>query len=163
MRPSPSRAPWRKPRARKQEIELITCPRQERKPTHEFSNPYEPGRTQAELKPKPPKLVPETATLAQRSAFNAAVLAELGAKLVGLMFVLDGIGGLISHAVTLFMDRKHLIDTGIAPYTDSVTMGGFVSSFFYLFAGVYLITNGKFVIDLILMTDSKPTEEDLQS
>ena len=127
------------------------------------SNPYEPGRTQAELKPTAPKPVPETASLSQRSAFNVAVLAELGAKLVGLMFVLDGIGGLISHAVTLFMDRKHLIDTGIAPYTDSVTMGGFVSSFFYLFAGVYLLTNGKFVIDLILMTDSEPTEEDLQS
>ena len=112
------------------------------------------------LKPKP---VPETANLSQRSAFNVAVLAELGAKLVGLMFVLDGIGGLISHAVTLFMDRQQMIDAGIEPLTNSVTMGGFISSFFFLFAGVYLITNGKLVIDLILMTDSEPTEEDLQS
>jgi len=124
------------------------------------SNPDETGRTQAEQKPK---LVSETATLSQRSPFNVAVLAELGAKLVGLMFVLDGIGGLISSGVTLFMDRKQLIDAAIEPLMNSVTMGSFMSSFFYLFAGVYLITNGKLVIDLILMTDSEPTEEDLQS
>ena len=124
------------------------------------SNPFEPTRTQAE--PKPPNPVPETATLSQRSAFNVAVLAELGAKLVGLMFVLDGIGGLISNAVTLFIDRKQLIDAGLPSYTNSITMGGFLSSFFFLFAGVYLVTNGKLVIDLILMTDSEPAEEDLQ-
>ena len=127
------------------------------------SNPYEPGRTQAELKPTAPKPVPETATLSQRPAFNAAVLAELGAKLVGLMFVLDGIGGLISHSITLFMDRNQMVDAGMAPLTNPVTMGGFISSLFYLFAGVYLVTNGKLVIELILMTDIEPTEEDPQS
>ena len=86
------------------------------------SNPFEPTRTQAE--PKPPNPVPETATLSQRSAFNVAVLAELGAKLVGLMFVLDGIGGLISHAVKFFVDRQQMIDAGIEPFTNSSTMGG---------------------------------------
>ena len=91
------------------------------------------------------------------------MLAELGAKLVGLMFVLDGIGGLISHSITLFMDRNQMVDVGMAPLTNPVTMGGFISSLFYLFAGVYLVTNGKLVIELILMTDIEPTEEDPQS
>ena len=122
------------------------------------SNPFEPSTTRSE--PKPP---PEIATLSQRPAFNAAVLAELGAKLVGLMFVLDGVGGIISNAVTLFMDRRLMLEAGVRPYADSVTMGSFVSSLFYLFVGVYLVTNGKLVIELILMTDIEPTEEDPQS
>ena len=97
----------------------------------------------------------EAETLANRPAFNAGVLAELGVKLVGLMFVLDGVGGLIAEAITLFLDRKHQIAAGLEPEMHSITAAGFASSFFFLFAGVYLMTNGKAVIELILMTDSK--------
>ena len=104
------------------------------------------------------ELKPVVDSLAERPAFKAAVLAELGVKLVGLMFVLDGVGGLILNLITFYVDRQNLIAAGIEPEMHSITAGGFASSFFYLFAGIYLVTNGKAVIELILMTDSKPDD-----
>ena len=102
------------------------------------------------------ELEPAVESLAKRPAFSTAVLAELGVKLVGLTFVLDGVGGLILNLITFYVDRQNLIAAGIEPEMHSLTAGGLASSFFYLFAGVYLVTNGKAVIELILMTDSKP-------
>ena len=121
-------------------------------------NPYEANFKDSDLQvpAKPP-------SHAKLSGLNAAVLAELGIKLLGLMFIVDGISLLISNAIMLVLYDKEYRAADLGSFMEPGSVAGIGQSFVYLLAGVYLLTKGKTVIELILMTDRKEVSDGVES
>ena len=108
---------------------------------------------------------PDSATLAGSSALDVANLAVIGLRLLGVLFAADGVGGLIANSVAVFTEYRQMIDAGVEPYVNAVTLGLVLSSFFYTVLGVYFVTNGQSILRILLMTDAssnhEPTEDDV--
>ena len=103
--------------------------------------------------------IPDCDSLSNKSALKISNLALIGLRLLGLMFTVDGVSGLISNSVAVFTEYKQMIEVGYEPMVNAVTFGLVFSSFFYTIVGVYLLTNGKAILRLVLMTDTSYVHE----
>lgn len=86
--------------------------------------------------------------------------AQLGLRLLGIMFVVDGIGAIFGGAVHwLFLAREYS-DAGYEVPIDSHSVGWVASGVPLLIAGLYLIASGNWVLINVFSSSRRQNVEE---
>jgi hypothetical protein len=87
--------------------------------------------------------------------------AQLGMRLLGVMFVLEGLVGLTGSIVYAVIYAIALERSGYDPtHLDAYACGWFASSFVAAVVGFYLITDGRRLFELVFLPPSRADAPD---
>jgi hypothetical protein len=85
-----------------------------------------------------------------------AQYAQLGLRLLGVMFVIDGSAGLIGSAFHGAMQSSELQQSGYPPMPDPYTFAWAGQSIAYLVVGIYCVVGGRWVLENVFLPSSSP-------
>lgn len=109
-------------------------------------NPYEPPISTT----APPKAPPDERRLSDDDV-KIARQAQMFLRLLGVMLVVEGVGGLIYSAIVFAMLTPPLRALGYQG--DAIGWGA--SSLVSLFAGLYFVLDGRWVLESIFLPPSR--------
>lgn len=84
--------------------------------------------------------------------------AQLGLRLLGVMFLVDGAGGMIGSIVYAATLSTALQRAGIETLPDAYTFGWFASSVASLVAGFYFVIGGRWVLEKVFLSPSRTSQ-----
>jgi hypothetical protein len=85
--------------------------------------------------------------------------AQLGLRLLGVMFLVDGVGGIIGSLAYAAFQSSALQQAGYDPLPDAYVFGWFATSAALLIAGIYFVVGGRWVLEKVFLPPS-PTPDD---
>ena len=79
--------------------------------------------------------------------YDLLPFAQLGLRLLGIMFLVDGVSGLLGGATQGMLQIKAYSDAGYELPTDPHSGGWIAGSLPHIVAGLYFITGGNWVLN----------------
>jgi hypothetical protein len=77
------------------------------------------------------------------------------------MFVVEGIGGTLGSLAYACFQPSPLLETSNELYFDPYALGWIASSLAVLFAGVYLVVGGRWVLEAIFLPPSHTDDQEV--
>jgi len=111
-------------------------------------NPYEPPPA-VTAQPRPARQGQGQQTSADDG--RIARYAQLGLRLLGVMFIVDGIGGIFGSLAYAAYQSSALQQAGYDALPDGYVFGWFTASAASLVAGIYFVIGGRWVLDKIFL------------
>ena len=99
--------------------------------------------------PYQPQINDETPAIGSVHRFDSPQLlpfAQLGLRLLGIMFVVDGVGAIFGGAVQWIFQARAYSDSGYEVPIDPHSVGWIAGGVPLLIAGLYLIASGNWVL-----------------
>ncbi len=95
-----------------------------------------------------------------KDPFDDAIIAryaQLGLRLLGVFFLLEGVCNTAGSLVYAAMQSHSLKQAGYQPLPDAYALGWFASSFAMIAAGVYFAVGGSWVLEKVFFPASRST------
>ncbi|MBW3596440.1 MAG: hypothetical protein KY475_04095 [Planctomycetes bacterium] len=120
-------------------------------------NPYKAGATDA-----PQELA---GRIREASAISAdddkiARFAQMGLRLLGVMFLVDGVAGLAGSITNGAPQSSALQQAGYPPTPDSYVLGWLAQSIAYIVVGAYCVIGGRWVLENIFLPSPRTRDID---
>jgi len=111
-------------------------------------NPYEPPKIE---EPKADIRADRDDSSQVSEDKKIARYAQLGLRLIGVMFVVQGIASLLFSATYWAMHKAVLHSEGIESTPDVYSTSNFMFGAAYLFSGLYLVLGGRWLIETVFL------------
>lgn len=84
--------------------------------------------------------------------------AQLGLRLLGVMFVVDGVGAMFGGTIQGLFQAQAYSDAGYSVPIDPHSVGWAAGGLPHLIAGIYLIVGGNWVLLHVFASSQRPNE-----
>lgn len=115
---------------------------------------------------KPPSVIPaaesahrKESRLIDDDSATIARYAQLGLRLLGVMWLVDGIGGIVGSLVYVTWQRAEIRRSGYEPTLDEYALGWFAASAVILLAGIYFIVGGRWFLEKVFLPSSRARDQ----
>ena len=119
------------------------------------ANPFKSPHTASHQEP-----AAHDAEAAQHSteAGRIARYAQPGLRLLGVMFIVDGIGGVVWGLTYGKMQASAMRPAGYAAELDPYAIATAVQSVAYIAIGLYCVIGGRWVLEMVFLPSASPRE-----
>jgi len=121
------------------------------------SNPYESPSTAV---PQDSGPLPNENPPSPTDDRQIARYAQLGLRLLGVMFIVDGIAGFIGSITNGATQSSALQQAGYPPMADPYVFGWATQSIAYILIGAYCIVGGRWLLEMVFLPASRPCDID---
>lgn len=86
--------------------------------------------------------------------------AQLGLRLLGVMFFVEGVAGVVGSIIYYAWEASLFRDAGYESNPDPYAFGWFAASAISLVAGFYCVTNGRWILEMVFLPSSDESDSE---